>query len=71
MKKVVTIIGSGMMGSALAFPAAENAWSSFHAVNNPRKERFVKKMGIMNLEDLIIKESHLKSYKLKTSFFKS
>ena len=24
MKKVVTIIGSGMMGSALAFPAAEN-----------------------------------------------
>ena len=24
MKKVITIIGSGMMGSALAFPAAEN-----------------------------------------------
>ena len=24
MKRVVTIIGSGMMGSALAFPAAEN-----------------------------------------------
>ena len=24
MKKVIAIIGSGMMGSALAFPAAEN-----------------------------------------------
>ena len=24
MAKVITIIGSGMMGSALAFPAAEN-----------------------------------------------
>ena len=24
MSKVITIIGSGMMGSALAFPAAEN-----------------------------------------------
>ena len=24
MKKTITIIGAGMMGSALAFPAAEN-----------------------------------------------